>query len=195
MDFMIAKDDFDSAMRQILQGRKSTSGDVVDMTATHVTLTVVVTGRSVELPIEAATIGSASIPIGTIAGLKRITGTYKETRFRIRISEGRLRFQGYSVADPNIKMKNIAKRIIDIPEDALALDILSLTHIFSMQEIEECGLQGKLLDAQKEFGDDLDAASSTLRKYNVGRNELRILAEAKITTHAAALKHVLLDNE
>jgi hypothetical protein len=67
MDFTIAKCDFDRALRQVLQGRKADSTDLVDMTADRAALTVVVTGRSIEVPIEARIIGSFSIPIGVLS--------------------------------------------------------------------------------------------------------------------------------
>ena len=47
MDFQISKSDFTTALRQILQGRKADSADMVDMTADRSTLIVVVTGRSI----------------------------------------------------------------------------------------------------------------------------------------------------
>lgn len=73
MDFVIATDDLDSALEQILQGRKDTVGEVVDLTADRATLTVVATGRSIEVPIEAEAIGSAIVPIKVIFGAKRMS--------------------------------------------------------------------------------------------------------------------------
>ena len=124
MDFLIGKRDFTSALRQILQGRKADSVDMVDMTADRSTLTVVVTGRSIEVPIEAQERGSFSIPIGVLFKMKRISGTYEDENFRIRINEGRFRLQGMSTSHPDIKTRSIARRVIDIPEDAIPRDIL-----------------------------------------------------------------------
>ncbi len=192
MDFQISKSDFTAALRQILQGRKADSADVVDMTADRENLTVVVTGRSIEVPIEALECSSFSIPIGVLFKMKRISGTYDDPKLRIRISEGKFRLQGMTVAHPGIMARPIARRIIDIPEDALPRDILSLRFIFSMDEIEDCGLHTKLLEAQKEMADDLDIAYDRLRPYGFDRNEIGAMAKLKIKAHADAMKHVLL---
>ncbi|MGP8268491.1 MAG: hypothetical protein ACLQLH_00335 [Terracidiphilus sp.] len=156
MDFQIKKTDFNTALRQILQGRKADSSDLVDMTADRSMLTVVVTGRSIEIPIEAQERGSFSIPIGVLFKMKRISGTYDDKEFRIRVSEGKFRLQGMTTSHPDIKTRPIARRIIDIPEDASARDILSLPLIFSMDGIEDCGLYLKLLNAQKKMAEDIN---------------------------------------
>lgn len=191
MDFMIAKDDFDTALEQILQGRKDTSGDVVDLTASRSTLTVVVTGRSIEVPIEAEVIGSAIIPIKAIFGAKRMSVSYKDERLRLRISDGKLRLQNTSISNPGIAMKRIARRIIDIPDDARPMDVLALRHIFSVDEIEDSGLHVKVLDAQSELTRSLESASATLRDYGFEQAELIAMAEAKIKEHSNSLKRVL----
>ncbi len=195
MDFEISKKDFTAVLRQMLQGRKADSADVVDMTAERSTLIVVVTGRSVEVPIEAQERGSFSIPIGVLFKMKRISGTYDEAKFRIRISEGKFRLQGMSTSHPDIKARPIARRVIDIPEDALPRDILSLPVIFSVDEIEDCGLHVRLLEAQKKMADDLNSAYETLRPYGFNRNELSTMAKVKIKDHADAMKRVLFEGE
>ena len=184
MDFQISKSDFTAALRQILQGRKADSADVVDMTADRETLTLVVTGRSIGVPIEAQERGSFSVPIGVLFKMKSISGTYADPKFRIRASEGKFRLQGMITAHPGIKASPIARRIIDIPEDALPRDILSLPLIFSVDEIEDCGLHIKLLEAQKKMAEDLNSAYDLLRPYGFDRNEIRATARLKIKAHA-----------
>lgn len=191
MDFMIAKDDFDTALEQILQGRKDTSGDVVDLTASRSTLTVVVTGRSIEVPIEAEAVGSAIIPIKAIFGAKRMSVSYKDERLRLRISDGKLRLQNTSISNPGIAMKRIPRRVIDIPDDARPMDVLALRHIFSVDEIEDSGLHVKVLDTQSELTRSLESASATLRDYGFEQAELIAMAEAKIKEHSNSLKRVL----
>jgi hypothetical protein len=195
MDFQISKRDLSAALRQVLQGRKADSADLMDMTADRSTLTVVVTGRSIEIPIEAQERSSFSIPIGVLFKVKKISGTYEEKSFRIRISEGKFRLQGMSIAHPDIKARPIARRIIDIPEDATPRDILSLPLIFSMNEIEECGLSLKLLDEQKGLAEQLTSAFESLRDYGFDRNELSAMAKEKVRAHADAMKRVLFAGE
>ena len=182
-------------MGQILQGRKTTSGRIVDLNVNRSTSEFVVTGRSVEVPVEAENRGSASVPISVIAGLKRISGTYKDENYRIRISVGKLRFQNTTVSNEGIAMRNVGRRIIDIPEDAIPRDILSLPLIFSVDEIEDCGLHAKVLDAQKKLAEDLNSAYSILHAYGFDRNELSGMAKVKIKAHADAMRNVLFASE
>jgi hypothetical protein len=191
MEFVIAKCDLNSALGQILQGRKDALGDVVDLIADRSTLTVVVTGRSIEVPIEADVIGSAIIPIKVVFGAKRMGESYMDERLRLRISDGKFRIQNTSISNPGIAMKRIARRIIDIPDDARPMDVLALRHIFSVDEIEDSGLHVKVLDAQSELTRSLESASATLRDYGFEQAELITMAEAKIKEHSNGLKRVL----
>ena len=126
--------------------------------------------------------------------MKKISGTYDDKEFRIRVSDGKFRLQGMTASHPGIKARPIARRVIDIPEDATARDILSLPSIFSADEIEDCGLEAKLLDAQKKLADDLDSALWTIRKYGFERDELTAMAKLKIKAHADAMKRILFDS-
>lgn len=191
MDFVVSKSDLTTALKQILQGRKESSGDVVDLIADRSSLCVVVTGRSIEIEVEAQERGSSRVPISVMFGIKRIIGTYKEDKVRLRISEGKLRVQNTSISDPEITMKKVARRIIDIPDDAAPKDILALPFLFSVDEIEDCGLHTKLLEAQKRFTQDLDSAFKTLSDYGFDRNDLNAMANLKIKVHAETLRAVL----
>jgi hypothetical protein len=191
VDLMLAKRDLASALRQVLQGFKANSREMADLTAARTTLTIVVTGRSEECDAEIGVSGTASIPISTLAGLKRILSTYSDDQIRLRVSEGKLRFQNTNITDPAIAIRRIAKRIIDIPADAHPSDLLSLPHLFTAEEIEESSLMSKVLDAQKTFANDLDSAAAILMKYGIARHELRYLADAKIERHSEGLKGVL----
>lgn len=195
MDFEISKKDFSSALRQVLQGRKPESADSVDMTAEPEKLTLVVTGTSVEVPIEAQERGSFSVPIGVLFKVKRISATYDEPRLRIRVSEGRFRLQGMSTSHPGIKPRQIARRVIDIPQDARPQDILSLPLIFSVDEIEDCGLHVRLLEAQKKMTEDVNRASELLAPYGFVRDELRAMANRNIKAHSETMRKVLFTAE
>jgi hypothetical protein len=117
--------------------------------------------------------------------------SYKDERLRLRISNGKLRLQNTSISNPGIAMKRIARRIIDIPDDARPMDVLALRHIFSVDEIEDSGLHVRVLDEQAELTRSLESASMTLRDYGFDQNELIAMAEAKIKEHSNGLKQVL----
>jgi hypothetical protein len=193
MDFQISKQGFNAVCRQILQGRAADSPDLVDMTAALDLLSVVVTGRSVEVPIEILERGSFSIPISVLFKMKKIGGTYVEKTFRIRVKEGSFRLQGMSVSHSGITAKEIAGRVIDMPDDAAARDVLSLPLIFTVEEIDEYGWSAKLLDKQKELADRLTSAATTLRDYDVNRNELDALVARNLKAHSETLRRVLFE--
>jgi hypothetical protein len=80
--------------------------------------------------------------------LKKLSATYKAGPIRIRIGDGRIRFQNTAIS-ATISEKRITRRVIDIPNDASPMDLLSLQAIFSVDEIEDCGLHTKVLEARQ----------------------------------------------
>jgi hypothetical protein len=168
---------------------------MVDMTAEREMLSVVITGRSIEVPIEVQERGSFSIPIGVLFKVKRISVTYGDSKLRIRITEGKFRLQGMSISNSGIRPRNIARRVIDIPADATARDLLSLPLIFSVDEMEDCGLHAKVLEAQKKMADDLESAYRTLCEYGFERNELIAMAKRKVASNAAETKRAMFTPE
>jgi hypothetical protein len=195
MDFVVSRSDFSKALKQILHGRSEESGDVVDLTVDQSTLAVVVTGRSIEVSVEADEIGSASIPIGVMFGLKRLSGAYNDESIRIRIREGKLRFQSTSISNPAITKKRVARRIINIPYEAQPRDILSLPLIFSVDEIEDSGLHGNVLEEQSKFTESLDRAAEILREYGLQRDDVAAMAESRIKEYADKLKRILFSED
>jgi hypothetical protein len=117
--------------------------------------------------------------------------SYQDDHLRLRISDGKFRIQNTSISNPGIAMKRIARRIIDIPDDARPMDVLALRHIFSVDEIEDSGLHVKVLDAQSELTRALESASLTLSDYGFEQAELIAMAETKIKEHSNGLKRVL----
>ena len=195
MDFEISKQNFNAVCRQILQGREADSPELVDMTAGPGLLIVIVTSRSVEVPVKEMERGSFSIPIGVLFKMKKISGTYEENVFRVRVKEGSFRLQGMSVSHPGITAKMIARRVIDIPEDAAARDVLALPFLFSSDEIEECGLSARVLDEQQRLANCITSAYYSLRDYGADRNELSALVKGKLKAHSESLRSILFAKE
>ena len=194
MDFVIEKKLFDSAMRQVLLGRKATPDDLVDLTAESKMLTVVALGTSVQVPIVSETTGSLSVNVGDIAKLKKISTTYKPGSIRIRIGEDCIRIQNTAFS-ANVSAKKVSGRVIDIPNDAGAMDLLSLPAIFSVDEIEDCGLHSRVLEVQKKLSDRMDFEVSWLSDYGFTRAELIAMVEAKLKAHAATMRRVLFPDD
>ena len=194
MDFVIEKKLFDGAMRQVLLGRKTTPDDLVDLVAEITMLTIVALGTSVQVPVVSEITGSVSMTVGDLAKLKKISATYKPGPIRIRIGEGRIRIQNTAFA-AHVSAKKVSRRIIDIPNDAGAMDLLSLPSIFRVDEIEDCGLHSRVLDAQKKLSDRMNFEVSWLSDYGFTRTELIAMVEDKLKAHAVTMKRVLFPDE
>ena len=194
MDFVVEKKALDSAMRQVLLGRKTTPDDLVDLTAEATMLTIVTLGTSAQVPVVSEITGSVSVTVGDIAKLKKISATYKPGPIRIRISEGGIRIQNTSFG-ARVSPRSVSRRIIDIPNDASAMDLLSLPSIFSVDEIEDCGLHSRVLEAQKKFSDRTDFEVSWLSEYGFTRPELIAMLETKLKAHSATMRRVLFPDE
>ncbi len=195
MEFQISRKHFSYVLRQILLGRQGNPETVVDLTADRALLTVAVTGTTAEVPITITTAGSASVPFSVITAAKKISNSYKDQTYRIRIIDGRFYLQRSSFSNDGISMKKIARRIIDIPESAHDLDLLSLPSISSLDEIEECHLLGKVLDAQNKLARALSDAEDDLKDYGISRNDLAVLAEASVKGNSVGLRRILFPSE
>lgn len=194
MDFVIEKKLFDNAMRQVLLGRKAAPDDLVDITAEATMLTIVALGTSVQVPAISEITGSVSVTVGDIAKLKKISTTYKPGPIRIRISGSGIRIQNTSFA-ARVSPRNVSRRVIDIPNDAGAMDLLSLPSVFSVDEIEARGLHSRVLEAQKKLSDRMDFEVSWLSDYGFTRAELIAMLEAKLKAHSATMRRVLFPDE
>src|ERR1035437_8318533 len=139
MDFVVEKKVFDSAVKQVLFGRMGTPEDLVDLSLQQSMLTLEATGTSVEVPVVGESSKKVSIKVGHLAKLKKISATYKAGPVRIRVSDGQIRFQNMSIG-ASVSEAKVARRVIDIPNDASVLDLVSLPEIFAPDEIEACRL-------------------------------------------------------
>jgi hypothetical protein len=188
MDFLIAKTDLASALRQMLLGQQPTSDEMVDITAHAAGSAVfVITGRSVDVPAQVAELGTASAPASVLHRLKSILKTYKEDPLRIRITPGRVRVENTAISEPRIVLRNIASRIIDVPTNARDLDLLALPFLFTTEEISDSNLTTRVLNAQQSLSDSISWAASSLASLGVTSDEVRQLVESKIRAYAATL--------
>ena len=194
MEFVIAKKDFDSAVKQILVGREATSLEPVDLTLDQSSLKLEAMGTDVQVPVETKTTGVARVSISNIAVLKKISRTYKTESINIRIADGYIRFERTSIRIKSPETKN-TRRVIDIPSDARAMDLIALQEIFSAEEIEEAGLLPKVLEAQEAKAKTLEAAATSLQMYEFTWSELSSMAENKLKAHAAIMWRVLFPDE
>jgi hypothetical protein len=192
MDFQVSKSDFTTPVRQILKNLSADSLETVDMTAERSTLRVSVTGHNIEIPIEAQERGRAKISMGVLDKLNRMSGAYVEDAMRIRVSEGKIHLRGASISDPGIKMQPVDNRIVYIPKNANRRDLVALPMIYSLDELEDCDLLGRVLNAQREMGEALDSAFAVLSEYGFDRDELGAIGKRKVRARADAIEQALL---
>jgi hypothetical protein len=194
MEFVIEKKLFDSAMKQVLLGRLGAPEDLVDLAVEQSILTLVATGTNVEVPVVSESTESVSITVGDLAKLKKVSATYKAGPVRIRIGDGRIRFQNTSIG-ASISETEVARRVIDIPNEASILDLVSLPSIFSSREIEDCGLQARVQKAKDAVNVMLQSAVASMGEFGFTRAEVSAMVNAKIKSHAESTRHVLFPDE
>jgi len=194
MDFVIEKKALDSAMKQVLFGRNGSLEDLVDLRVERSMLTLVAMGTNVAVPVTSDASESVSITVGDLARLKKVSATYKAGPVRIRIGDGRIRFQNTSIG-VSASEATIARRVIDIPIDASVLDLVSLPVIFSSEEIEHCGLQARVEKAKESVAGMLRSAVSSMGQLGFTHAEVTAMAETKLKSHAATMRRVLFPNE
>jgi hypothetical protein len=171
-----------------------TSDDLVDLAAEQSILSLVATGTKVEVPVVSESSETLSITVGDLAKLKKISATYKAGPVRIRIGDGRIRFQNTSIG-ASISETQVARRVIDIPNDASILDLVSLPAIFSSQEIEDCGLQTRVQKAKAAVDGMLHSAAASMSEFGFTRSEVSAMVAAKIKSHTETTRHVLFPDE
>jgi hypothetical protein len=194
IDFVIEKRSLDSAIKQVLFGRSGAYEDLVDLKVERSMLTLVAMGTNVEVPVTSDASESVSISVGDLARLKKVSATYKAGPVRIRIGDGRIRFQNTSIGVSASEATN-ARRVIDIPNDASVLDLVSLPAIFSSQEIEHCGLQARVQKAKESVARMLLSAVSSMGEFGFTHAEVNTMADAKLKSHAATMRRVLFPDE
>jgi len=194
MDFVIEKKSLDSAMKQVLFGRSAASEDLVDLKVERSMLTLVAMGTSVDVSVVSEASESVSITVRDLAKLMKVSATYKAGPVRIRIGDGRIRFQNTSIG-ASISEAKVARRVIDIPHDASVLDMVSLPEIFAPDEIEACRLQTRVADARKSMELMIESAIASMCELGFIRSEVSAMVDSRLKSHVATMRRVLFSEE
>jgi hypothetical protein len=187
MDFVIEKKVVDSGMKQVVFGRSGASEDLVHLKVERSILTLVATGTSVEVPVVSEASESVSIHGRRSSQAEEGQCNPKAGPVRIRIGDGRIRFQSTSIGASISEAKN-TRRVIDIPNDASVLDLVSLPAIFSSQEVEDCGLHIRVKKAKETLAGMLESAVSSMGEFGFDRAEVSAMTGAKFKAHAATMR-------
>jgi hypothetical protein len=180
-------------VKQVLFGRLGSPEDLVDLAVEQSTLTLVATGTSVEVPVVSESTESVSITVGDLAKLKKISATYKAGPVRIRIGDGRIRFQNTSIG-ASISEPQAARRVIDIPNDASCPGPGFIAGDISLEEIEACGLHTRVAKRCESIM-RMRSAMASMGELGFTRGEVSAMVDAKIKSHAETTRHVLFPDE
>ena len=198
MEFVIEKKSLDSAVKQVLFGRRDSSEEPVDLTAKGDVLVLAAIGTSVEIPINCMKTGRLSIAVSDLFNLQKISKSYKPGPVHIRVDDGRIYFEKTSLRYRHsaalakcVEEPNDEPRPIDIPNDASVLDLFSLPAIFTTQEIGACGLQARVKKAQEAVVKMTESAVSSMSEFGFTSAEVTAMTEAKLNSHAAIMRRVL----
>jgi len=193
MDFIVEKKGFDSALRQLLQGRKENPADLIDIAAEDSTVTLTANGTEAQVPVQCETCGRVRVSIADLAKLKKISSSYKAGPVRVRILDGRIKFQNTSFGLITYETGNIRK-LIDIPADSSLMDLVALPEIYSEEEIADSGLSEKVAVAKKQVDNLILGTASDLRNFGISKQEVNQMVQERIEERVEVNRRVLRPN-
>ncbi len=189
IEFNVGAKEFKKAVSLLLAGRKEhMDTDTTEFKAVANLLELSSVGTETQIDAEVVQAGYARVPLPVLRDLKKVAATYKQTRLRMRVDEGRFRIESYSLANSGIELKRMGAKMADIPVDAGFLDTLAMTKLFSAEEIAESGLAARVLDAQEKATAAIDGATTWLLPFEIPREEVRRLLDAQLGKRASELK-------
>jgi hypothetical protein len=190
LDFTISIAKLTQAARQLTRARETENEEPVDIVCTQDSVKFVVTGREFSCLADVSSLGAAQIPLDLLPRLRKAAATF-DTDVRLRVEDGRVRVNSMSISHPAIALKRMGGRMIDIPDDAPARDVLALQYLFTNTEIAESNLVGRVLAANSTLQKALDVAAN-LSEFGVTRDQLRALVQENLKLHAESLRPNLL---
>ena len=193
MNFIVEKKRFDSAMRQLLQGRKENPADLVEIAAEDSIVTLAATGTEAQAPAQCEAGGRVRISVADLAKLKKISSTYKAGPVRIRIQEGRIRFQNTSFSPIAYETGN-ASKLTDIPADSGLMDLVALPAIYSEEEIADSGLREKVAVAKQQVDNLIVGTASDLSAFGISPQEVNQMVQDRIHERVEVNRRVLHPN-
>ena len=190
MDFIVEKKSLDSSMRQVLQGRKENPADLVEITAEDSIVTLAATGTEAQVPAQCESGGRVRISVADLAKMRKISSTYKPGPVRVRIQEGRIRFQNTSFSPITYETGNTHK-LIDIPADSGLMDLVALPAIYSEEEIADSGLREKVAVAKKQVDNLVIGTASDLSNFGISTQEVNQMVQERINERVEVNRRIL----
>ena len=195
MEFVIAKKDFNSAVRQILVGREPTSMEPVDVTVDQSSLRLEAMGTDVEVPVETTTPGVARISISNVAVLKKISRTYKTESIKIRIADGYIRFQRTSIRIKSPETKNTHRDLFSDAAPPVSPDDQQKDSEVSNDDEQTLGEKQMSESEMRAELDRLRAENAQLKNKDKGSISLKVSEKGAVSLYGMGRFPVTLYKE
>ena len=191
IDFKISRAELSKASRLLSSVRTDDGSDLVDLTCYRDNVKFVVTGREVTCPASVEAVGAAQFPVTVMAKLGKLAATFNDESPRIRIEAGRIRINSAAVSMPEIMLRKVSDRPIDIPDDAPIRDILALRYLFSQEELVASDLAKRYLAAVSRKTKDIASVTASLAAYGIPADTVDALIRESLEAHAETLRAML----
>ena len=194
MEFVIAKKDFESALKQILVGRETTSKEPVDVTVDGSSLRLRAKDTGVEVPVETKAPGVARVSVSNIAGLKKISRTYKAGPVNVRIADGYIRVERTSLRIDFPEAKKVKALFPDEDSAVFPADQVVEPKIDYDKEHAGGGKQMSKSEMQAEL-ERLRAENTRLKNKDKGGISLKVSEKGAISLYGMGRFPVTLYKE
>lgn len=189
VDLVVGTKDLKKGISLILAGRKEyVDQDTADFIAIADSLKLCSTGTSTEMDANVVQAGYGRVPLPILKSIKKVAGSFRTDRVRVKIEAGRLKIETFGFSHPDIELKRIGTRIADLPVNASVLDALAMQKLYSAEELAESGLAARVLGAQERAIATVERATRSLEEFEIPRAAVAELVEAHVLLHAKALK-------
>ncbi len=181
--------DLKKAIRLVLIGRSDyMDKDTADVVVSAGDLQLCSTGTSTTIHAAVLQAGYARVPLPVLKTVKRAAASFKAPRLRVRIDNGRFRVESFACSHRDIELRQLGRRMVDLPIDAGVLDTLAVQRLYSAEEIAESGLAARVVDAQERAIRAIEGAAGSLREFGVPREAVGDLLDAHVALHAKSMK-------
>jgi hypothetical protein len=186
--FVIRRTDLNRAIRELqtnCKGFKDVSS--VHLLVSEYAMTVRAVGMESEYPVNGIQPGTFQMPI---AVLRQIAKMQQTKELALHIQSGAVSSGSSTVRHSEIRLSSIPDLSVSVPIDASAFDLLVISRLLDVRELEKQGLTERVSKAREQFNNDLAYAASFLTRYRVSKDDLgglldRIFKESEPAIKAA----------
>jgi len=183
--FTVRLTDLNQAVKYLLAGRLLKSRlEFVDLNARTSEVELVTTSTSAAFPAVVSISGYARVPLQVFEGISRAVRMLGGDSAVVTVKPGEIRVASVVFSHPEIEIRLIGARTVDLPLDATLPDVLALLVQLRPEEIEDSGLLPRVLMAQEEASRLIDRAFDSLEPLGIERVALSQFVSEQIELRA-----------